>query len=57
MQSGPVSVECTYEYANFNYGKREGDSLADFTRRYAFDKVDVPGYYVPLTAVGRLALP
>jgi hypothetical protein len=43
-------------YANFNYGKREGDSLADFKRRNAFEKVDVPRYYVPLTALGRVAL-
>jgi len=43
-------------YANFSYGKREGDSLADFKRRNAFEKVDVPRYYVPLTRVGSLAL-
>jgi hypothetical protein len=43
-------------YANFAYGKREHDSLAEFKRRNAFEKVDVPRYYVPLTAVGRMAL-
>ena len=43
-------------YANFSYGKRQHDSLAEFKRRNAFEKVDVPRYYVPLTALGRLAL-
>jgi hypothetical protein len=43
-------------YANFNYGKREGDSLAEFKRRNGFEKVDVPRYYVPLTLAGRMAL-
>jgi len=43
-------------YAKFNYGKREGDSLAEFKRRNAFEKVDVPRYYVPLTLAGRMAL-
>jgi hypothetical protein len=30
--------------------------LADFERRNAFEKVDVARYYIPLTAVGRVAL-
>ena len=43
-------------YANFSYGKKERDSLADFKRRNGFKKIDIPRYYVPLTALGRLAL-
>jgi len=43
-------------YANFAYGKRQHDSLAEFKRRNGFEKIDVPRYYVPLTAVGRVAL-
>jgi len=43
-------------YTNFTYGKRQHDSLAEFKRRNAFEKVEVPRYYVPLTAVGRVAL-
>lgn len=43
-------------YANFSYGKKQQDSLADFKRHNGFRKVDIPRYYVPLTAVGRAAL-
>ncbi len=43
-------------YANFSYGKKQQDSLADFKRHNGFQKVDVPRYYVPLTMVGRMAL-
>ncbi len=43
-------------YANFTYGKKQQDSLADFKRHNGFQKVDVPRYYVPLTVVGRMAL-
>jgi hypothetical protein len=43
-------------YANFTYGKREGDSLADFKRRNAFERIDVPRYYIPFTVAGRVAL-
>lgn len=43
-------------YANFSYGKKQRDSLADFKRHNGFQKVDVPRYYVPLTAAGRMAL-
>jgi hypothetical protein len=43
-------------YANFSYGKKEQDSLADFKRRNGFQKVFVPRYYVPLTLFGKLAL-
>ena len=43
-------------YANFSYGKKQRDSLADFKRHNGFQKVDLPRYYVPLTVVGRIAL-
>jgi hypothetical protein len=43
-------------YANFSYGKKQRDSLADFKRHNGFRKVDVPRYYVPLTVTGRIAL-
>ena len=43
-------------YANFSYGKKQSDSLADFKRHNGFQKVLVPRYYVPLTLVGKAAL-
>jgi len=43
-------------YASFSYGKKQRDSLADFKRHNGFKKVDLPRYYVPLTALGRMAL-
>lgn len=43
-------------YANFSYGKKQRDSLADFKRHNGFQKVDVPRYYLPLTVAGRMAL-
>jgi hypothetical protein len=43
-------------YANFSYGNKQRDSLADFKRHNGFQKVDLPRYYVPLTAAGRIAL-
>ena len=43
-------------YANFSYGKKQHDSLVDFKRYNGFQKVDVPRYYVPLTAIGTMAL-
>jgi hypothetical protein len=43
-------------YANFTYGKKQPDSLADFKRHNGFKKLDVPRYYIPLTVVGRVAL-
>jgi hypothetical protein len=43
-------------YANFSYGKRRTDSLAEFKRHNGFQRIDLPRYYVPLTFLGRLAL-
>lgn len=43
-------------YSNFGYGKKVRSSLSDFKERNGFQRVDLPRYYVPLTAVGRVAL-
>lgn len=43
-------------YANYSYGKKHGDPLADFKRHNGFEKIDVPRYYIPLTILGRIAL-
>lgn len=43
-------------YSNFAYGKKESDSLSDFKERNGFERIDIPRYYVPLTAAGRAAL-
>lgn len=43
-------------YANFSYGNKQRDTLADFKRHNRFEKVELPRYYVPLTLVGRMAL-
>jgi hypothetical protein len=42
-------------YANFSYGNKQEDSLAEFKRHNGFQKIAVPRYYVPLTVVGRMA--
>ncbi len=42
-------------YSNFAYGKKQNDSLSDFKERNGFQRMDVPRYYVPLTAVGAAA--
>jgi hypothetical protein len=42
-------------YSNFSYGKKQSDSLSDFKERNAFERIEVPRYYVPLTAWGGLA--
>jgi hypothetical protein len=43
-------------YANMSYGNKQESALADFKRHNGFQKIDVPRYYVPLTAAGRMAL-
>lgn len=43
-------------YEHFNYGKKVGDSLSHFKEVNGFQRVDVPRYYVPLTALGHIAL-
>jgi hypothetical protein len=42
-------------YSNFAYGKKQSDSLSDFKERNAFQRIDVPRYYVPLTPLGQAA--
>jgi hypothetical protein len=43
-------------YQNFAYGKKQADSLSNFKEINGFNRVDLPRYYVPLTALGRAAL-
>ena len=43
-------------YSNMSYGTKQSDSLAEFKRHNGFQKVEVPRFFVPLTAVGRLAI-
>jgi hypothetical protein len=42
-------------YSNFAYGKKQSDRLSDFKESNGFQRIDVPRYYVPLTAVGSAA--
>lgn len=42
-------------YSNFAYGNKQSDSLSDFKERNGFQRMNVPRYYVPLTACGELA--
>jgi hypothetical protein len=46
---------CHLVYSNFAYGKKVQSSLSDFKERNGFQRVDLPRYYVPLTAWGSLA--
>jgi len=43
-------------YANFSYGRKQSDSLADFKRNNGFKRFEPPRYYVPLTVAGKIAL-
>jgi hypothetical protein len=43
-------------YSKFTYGKKGIDPLADFKRHNAFQKIDIPRYYVPLTIRGKIGL-
>jgi hypothetical protein len=42
-------------YENFNYGKKQGDSLSHFKEVNGFQRMDLPRYYVPLTRLGKVA--
>lgn len=42
-------------YEKFAYGKKTPDGLVRFKEVNGFQRVDVPRYYVPLTAIGTLA--
>jgi len=43
-------------FGRFAYGKKERDGLSTFKALNGFRRIDLPRYYVPLTALGRTAL-
>lgn len=43
-------------YSHFTYGQKERDGLSDFKLHNGFERIELPRYYVPLSAVGRLAM-
>lgn len=43
-------------YEKFDYGKKTGDSLTRFKQSNGFLRMDIPRYYVPITAKGSIAL-
>lgn len=43
-------------YEHFHYGNKQGDSLSHFKEVNGFGRVDVPRYYIPLNAVGKMSL-
>jgi hypothetical protein len=43
-------------YQHMAYGNKEADGIAHFKAINGFEQVDLPRYYVPLTALGRFAL-
>ena len=43
-------------YGKFNYGNNGHDSLCEFKMRHGFGEMQMPAYYVPLTAWGRLCV-
>ena len=43
-------------YSHFAYGRKDRDGLSDFKQHNGFQRINLPRYYVPLTALGRLAL-
>ena len=43
-------------YSNFSYGNKERDTVRDFKERNAFQRVNLPRYYIPLTPIGHVAL-
>jgi hypothetical protein len=43
-------------YSNFAYGNKQRDSVSDFKERNGFLRINIPRYYVPLTAFGWAAL-
>lgn len=42
-------------YSRYSDGNKERDSLMDFKDHNGFEKVNLPRYYIPLTARGRIA--
>jgi hypothetical protein len=43
-------------YSKFSYGTKRRDTVRDFKQRNAFQRIDLPRYYVPMTAFGSAAL-
>ena len=43
-------------YSRYAYGSKEQSTISDFKERNGMHRIDVPRYYIPLTAVGRVAL-
>ena len=43
-------------YGKFVYGTKENSPVTEFKRRNGFERLNFPRYYVPLTAVGRIAI-
>jgi hypothetical protein len=44
------------QYESFVYGNKTDSSLTEFKRSNGFERMDVPRYFVPLTARGAVAL-
>jgi hypothetical protein len=42
-------------YSKFSYGGKQRDTVRDFKERNAFQRIDLPRYYVPMTAFGSAA--
>jgi hypothetical protein len=42
-------------YQSFTYGNKQQDGIMKFKQVNGFQKMDIPRYYVPLTAFGRVA--
>jgi len=42
-------------YQSFSYGKKEWDGIMKFKQVNGFQRIEVPRYYVPLTALGTVA--
>lgn len=43
-------------YGKYVYGKKENSPVTEFKRRNGFERFSFPRYYVPLTAVGTMAI-
>jgi len=43
-------------YGEYDYGKKEHNSLLDFKKKNGFIKIEYPRYYVPLTLKGKFAI-
>jgi hypothetical protein len=43
-------------YGKYVYGKKGEDTLTEFKRRCGFERIDIPNYFIPLTAKGNIAV-